>query len=88
MLKKLLQRYLQGDKLRYKDGEWEIGVAVRTWDSIFEIYYNGICKFQGNTLDKTIQLCNAMDIDVNKCLQIIKQMMPEYTIIDFNHEEI
>lgn len=77
-LKNMLIRFKNGNKLSYKDGDWRLGCTVRTWDDLFDIYYKDICKFQGNTLDKEITILNNHDINLEKSICIIAEVLDDY----------
>ena len=75
-LKKLLNRYKDGNGNHYTDGDWSIGKGG--YDLWFEIYYQNIPKFQ--CVDGVIQVGNSDNIDVKKCLKTITEVFPELKI--------
>ena len=88
-MRQLLKRWKNctRNQYRFKNGKWELGENVRLYDTYFEIYYEGITKFCGNTLDKEIELCNRDGINLNTCKKIFNDILPEYTLIGFPEEE-
>lgn len=70
-LRRLLKAYKNGNNKSYKRGDW--GISEGGYDLWFEIYYKDIPKIQ--CVDGELELGNDDEIDGEKVLQIIKDIL-------------
>lgn len=76
----MLQRAFEnkGNKNRYSTGPWSIGFDERVFDTRFELYHNGICLLDGNTLDKELIVRNSTEYPLEQLVPEVEKALPEY----------
>jgi len=80
-LSTLLERAFEnkGNKNYYSSQPYSVSFEERTWETLFNVYYNRIPVLSGTTFDKTIHLCTNEDFHPHMSLvEAVQMALPEY----------